>query len=134
MLHNKSRLVILVILGLLIGSLYAGCGKCQADMPPSESERSSALITTVPKDGGIDGIVIASCGKCNFGAKKDKGCNLNIQIGDDIYPVVGTNIHEHGNAHSSEGFCSVVRVAYASGTLKEGKFHSDTFKLIASPK
>ena len=134
MLNNKSRLIILVVSGFIFSSLYAGCGKCQADMTPSASKPSNALVTTVPKDGNIDGIVIASCGKCNFGVKKDRRCKLNIQVGDDIYPVIGTNIHQHGNAHSSEGFCSVVRVAYASGTIKKGKFHSDTFKLITSPE
>ena len=60
-----------MVSGLIFGSLYAGCGKCQADMTPSASKQSNALVTTVPKDGNIDGIVIASCGKCNFGVKKD---------------------------------------------------------------
>ena len=124
---------------IIFNTIEGGCGNCQTDrkiveVKNVEKVKVNSLVTNVPEDGDIEGLVITSCGKCNFGAKKDKGCKLNIQIGDDIYPVVGTNIHEHGDAHSSEGFCSVVRVAYASGTLKEGKFHSDTFKLITSPK
>ena len=71
---------------------------------------------------------------CNFGYKKIKGCSLTIKIGDDIYPVEGSSIHDHGNPHSEEGFCSAVRVAYVSGKVKKNKFYSESFSLIESPK
>ena len=97
-------------------------------------KKSSSLVTTVPESGSIEGFVIASCGICNFDYKKKRGCSLTIKIGDTVYPVKGTSIKNHGNAHSKEGMCNVVRIAYASGTLKENVFYSDSFSLIESPK
>ena len=70
----------------------------------------------------------------NFGYKKIRGCNLAIKIEDKIYPVEGTKIHDHGDPHSKEGFCSAVRIAYVSGKIKKDKFYSDSFTLIESPK
>jgi len=117
---------------------FAGCGSCQTDhhaanTPTSNIKKSSALITSIPKSGEVEGFAIASCGMCNFGYKKVKGCNLTVKIGDKIYPVEGSNIHDHGDPHGSEGFCFAVRVAYISGKIKKGKFYSDSFLLIESP-
>ena len=69
-------------------------------------------------NGIIDGLVITSCGKCNFGTK-DSRCDLKVKIGEKTYPVSGTGLHDHGDAHSNEGFCSVVRVARAKGQIKK---------------
>mgnify|MGYP000876757593 CR=1 FL=1 len=66
--------------------------------------------------------------------QKEKGCNLKIKVGDKIYPVEGTTLHEHGNAHSDEGFCNAVRVAYANGKMQKGTFYAKSFILIESPK
>ena len=96
--------------------------------------KSSSFITTIPETGDLEGFVIASCGMCNFGYKAIKGCSLSIKIGDTVYPVEGTSIHDHGDAHSEEGFCSAIRVAYVSGKVKKNKFYSESFSLIESPK
>ena len=121
----------------LYNTVEGGCGNCQVDRN-SESRKNvekvqvNSLVTSVPENGAIEGLVIASCGKCNFNLKEDRRCNLTINIGDDYYPVKGTNIHKHGNAHGKEGFCSVVRVASTEGKIKEGIYYTDSFKLIGN--
>ena len=62
-----------------------------------------------------------------------RSCNLNIKIDDDVFPVEGTKIHEHGDPHSVEGFCNAVRVAYTEGKIKKRVFHADSFILIDVP-
>ena len=126
-----SSVLVLVITG---GYVFAGCGSCQIQKKPIESKKSSSLVTVIPESGNIEGFVVASCGMCNFGYKKIKGCSLTIKIEDTVYPVEGTSIHNHGHAHSKEGLCNAVRIAYVSGKIEENKFHSDSFALIESPK
>jgi len=91
----------------------------------------NTLVTAVPEDGNIEGIVITSCGICKLGLKKG-GCSLSVKIGDTVYPVDGTSIHDHGDAHASDGFCSAVRVAWAKGKMKENVFHAESFVLVGS--
>ena len=93
----------------------------------------NTLVTAVPEDGNIEGIVITSCGTCKLGVKEG-GCSLSVKIGDTVYPVKGTGIHDHGDAHASDGFCSAVRVAWAKGQMKENVFHSESFVLVGSSK
>ena len=131
---KKNMLLSLVIFLFSSSYVFAGCGTCQADRELPLPKKSSSLVTTVPESGSIEGFVIASCGICNFDYKKKRGCSLTIKIGDTVYPVKGTSIKNHGNAHSKEGMCNVVRIAYASGTLKENVFYSDSFSLIESPE
>ena len=124
----------MVVTSFTLNLIFAGCGSCG---PPSNiqvPEKSSAFITSVPKSGKIEGFVISSCGICNFEYKKKRGCSLTIKIGDKVYPVEGSAIHEHGDPHSTEGFCNAVRVAYVSGNVKKNKFYSNSFTLINSPK
>ena len=130
---NIRKAVSLMIFIFLTSPIFSSCGSCQGDSKVTVSKKTSALITTIPKSGSIEGFAISSCGLCNFDYKKSKGCSLTIKIGDKIYPVEGTKIHDHGDPHSQEGFCSAVRVAYVSGTIKKNKFHSESFTLIESP-
>ena len=132
---NKKNISLLLII-IMSSPIFAGCGSCPGDNHDhaAVSKKSSAFITTVPKSGNIEGFVISSCGMCNFGYKKNKGCSLTIKIGDTVYPVKGTKIHDHGNPHSEDGFCSAVRIAYVSGKVKKNKFYSNSFTLIESPK
>ena len=51
---------------------------------PPPPKKSSALITAISESGNVEGLVIASCGSCNFGVKNRKGCSLTIKIGDTI--------------------------------------------------
>lgn len=130
--NTISLSLLVVILG--INPAYAECGSCQVHNKATSPEKSSALVTAVPESGSIEGFVIASCGKCNFDYKKSNRCDLTVKIGDMIYPVKGTSVHDHGNPHSADGFCSAVRVAYVSGTMKKNTLHADTFTLMDSPK
>tara|TARA_B110000438_G_C15782114_1_gene636761 strand:+ start:1195 stop:1605 length:411 start_codon:yes stop_codon:yes gene_type:complete len=133
-LNKKNRLLSLSILILVSNFIFASCGSCQVQAKPPISKKSNSLVTVIPKSGNIEGFVIASCGMCNFGYKKSKGCSLTIKIGDTVYPVEGTSIHKHGDPHSEEGMCSAIRVAYISGKVNKNKFHSDSFTLIESPR
>ena len=133
-LNIRTIALSLIISILIITPIFASCGSCQAQSETNISKKSSAFVTTVPKSGDIEGFVISSCGMCNFGYKKIRGCSLTIKIGDSVYPVEGTKIHNHGDPHSKEGFCSAIRVAYVSGKIKDNKFYSDFFTLMESPK
>ena len=136
MLNILRKRYIVLSLVIIVGSspILAGCGACKVENKVSVSNKSNSLVTAIPETGNIEGFVIASCGMCNFGYKKSRGCSLTIKIGDAIYPVEGTSINDHGDAHSEEGMCSAIRVAYASGKIKKNKFYSDFFTLIKSPK
>lgn len=75
-------------------------------------------------------IVDASCGQCNFGMKSKKGCDLAVRIDGKSYFVEGTKIDQHGDAHSEDGFCSVVRKAEVSGEIVGDRFVASSFKLL----
>ena len=96
----------------------------------SKKARVNTLVTVVPDDGNIEGLVITSCGQCNLGYKGKSGCSLTIKIGDSVYPVEGTGLHDHGDAHGSIGFCSAVRVAWATGQIKKDIFQAESFALV----
>ena len=129
----NNTVIILFTLNIVI----AGCGKCPGDAVKTDKESPvsktavNTLVTAVPEDGNIEGIVIASCGTCKLGVKEG-GCSLSVKIGETVYPVEGTGIHDHGDAHSSVGFCSAVRVAWAKGQMKENIFHAESFVLVGS--
>jgi len=130
----KNLLLMLLISNLIIAS----CGKCGVGssqsipgLPTVQKTSINTLVTTLPEDGNIEGIVITSCGTCKLGVKGG-GCSLSVKIGDTIYPVQGTGIHDHGDAHASDGFCSAVRVAWAKGQVKDNVFHSESFVLVGS--
>ena len=123
---------------LTSGFVFAACGGCAGDHAESkpksvvkEKTTINTLVTTVGKDGNIEGLVITSCGICNLGIKKG-GCSLSVKIGDDVYAVEGTSIHDHGDAHASDGFCSALRVAWAKGKIKDNIFHASSFVLVGS--
>ena len=133
-LNMKNIILPLIASIFIMNSIFANCGSCQVQTTPPISKKSSSFIAAVPKSGEIEGFVISSCGICNFGYKKNKGCSLTIKIGDAVYPVEGTKIHNHGDPHSEEGFCNAIRVAYVSGKIEKKKFHSSSFTLIESPE
>ena len=137
-MNKISTLIFGAILLFSFNSLDAACGSCSGDVKvinkmPIKKSPVNNLVMYVPKDGKIEGIVITSCGQCNFGTR-DKGCSLSVKIGEKIYPVKGTGIHDHGDAHGSDGFCRAVRVAWASGKMKKDVFHADSFVLVGDSK
>ena len=38
-----------------------------------------------------------------------KSCSLAIKINEDVYPVSGTDIDDHGDSHAKDGFCNAIR-------------------------
>ena len=134
---NRKSIIIIVAL-FMTGQVIAGCGRCGSsdNKVPKKAKISSAisstLVMSIPEDGKIEGLVITSCGQCKFGYKEKRGCSLTIKIGESIYPVEGTGIHDHGDAHGSEGFCSAVRVAWAEGKIKKNIFHAKSFTLVGN--
>ena len=130
----KNMLKLFIVSIFVINFVYSSCGSCPGDVAQSEQSVtkqaiSNALVMSVPDDGKINGLVITTCGKCNLGTK-EKGCSLSAKLGDSVYPVKGVSIHDHGNAHSDEGFCSAIRVAWANGIIKQDVFHVDSFVLV----
>lgn len=71
----------------------------------------------------------ASCGTCMF-KMKGKDCNLAVKYNDTCYFVSGTDIDDHGDAHSTAGFCNAIRKAKVQGTVKDGKFAVTFFELL----
>ena len=128
---NRKSIIIIVAL-FMTGQVIAGCGRCGAsdNKVPKKEKISSTIVMSITEDGKIEGLVITSCGQCKFGYKGKPGCSLTIKIGESIYPVEGTGIHDHGDAHGSEGFCSAVRVAWAAGKIKKNIFHAKSFTLV----
>ena len=118
----------------MTSQVIAGCGRCgpSDNKVPKKEKISSTLVMSIPEDGKIEGLVITSCGQCKFGYKEKRGCSLTIKIGESIYPVEGTGIHDHGDEHGSEGFCSAVRVAWAAGKVKKNVFHAKSFTLVGN--
>ena len=74
-------------------------------------------------------IVDASCAKCQFN-KADDECLLAVEINSEIYYVDGTTIDEHGDAHSIDGFCNVIRKAHVEGVIDGNKFLFEKFSLL----
>ena len=113
----------MILFLFILNILNAGCGSCLSDIPSKTTSQKkqvnvNTLVTSIPEDGIVEGLMIASCGKCNFG-KKDKRCELSVKIGEKLFSVEGTNLNAHGNAHGNEGFCNTVRIARLKGKVKK---------------
>lgn len=78
-------------------------------------------------------IVEASCGECKFGMKGNS-CDLAVRIDGKSYFVDGTTIHDHGDAHSDQGFCNAIRKASVMGEIKGNRFVATSFTLIDEKK
>ena len=138
-MNSKVISGIILLPLFIINQAFANCGVDHGDGKAASDAnvkklKVNTLVTTVMDDGNINGLVITSCGQCQLGLKGKPGCSLTIKIGESIYPVEGTGIHDHGDAHGSEGFCSAVRVAWATGQIKKDVFHAESFTLVGSSK
>ena len=117
----------ILVLSFSLNIMHAGCGSCDVDNKKAEKPTGD-FITKINENGIIKGLVLASCGMCNFGMK-NINCSLAIQINEKAYDVRGTKIDDHGDSHAKDGFCNAVRVANVSGTIKKSDFMADTFVL-----
>jgi len=126
------KYILIMCLTLITSALMAGCGGCEIKNEINKNIKSSSFISSLPIDGKIEGFVIASCNKCNLGKKDDKKCSMGIQIGDRTLRIKDIK-HEHTEAHSSDGICNSLRIAYVEGTRMMNYFDASYFKLIESP-
>ena len=117
----------ILVLSFSLSITYAGCGSCKVDNKKAEKPMGD-FITEINENGAIKGLVLASCGMCNFGMK-NINCSLAIQINEKAYDVKGTKIDDHGDSHAKDGFCNAVRVANVSGKIMKSDFMADTFVL-----
>ena len=117
---------------LLCGIVIGGCGGCQVNNNIDLTKKSNAFLQNVSQDGKIEGFVITSCNKCNFGKVKNKTCSLGIKIDNKIYEVKNY-FNNHNTAHDDDGICNALRIAYVSGAIIGDKFYSDEFTMINSP-
>ena len=136
---NRKIISGIILLSLFfVNQVFANCGSCGGEHTDSNAivkkTKVNTLVTAVMNDGNINGLVITSCGQCNLGLKGKAGCSLTIKIGESIYPVEGTGIHDHGDAHAKEGFCSAIRVAWATGKIKDKVFHAESFQLVGDSR
>lgn len=114
-MNMKNYLIISLFTVLLTTIAYA------------DDENSPKRLT---KGDLLNGAVVkASCGQCNF-EMKGKGCDLAVEINGKRYFVAGVGIDDHGDAHSSHGFCNAIRDAKVKGKIKYGKFHASSFILL----
>ena len=110
----------------IINFSFAGCGSCNVSKKQPISPDAN-FVTSISEDGKINGLVLASCGMCNFGMKDKKRCSLAIQINDIAYDVKGTGIDDHGDSHAEEGFCNAIRVAKVKGEIKKNRLEAESF-------
>ena len=110
----------------IINFSFAGCGSCNVSKKQPISPDAN-FVTSITEDGKINGLVLASCGMCNFGMKDKKRCSLAIQINNIAYDVKGTGIDDHGDSHAEEGFCNAIRVANVKGEIKKNTLTAESF-------
>ena len=129
MMLKKIVPILLAVYIFPFNSIYAGCGSCSISKTkvagvPANPE----LISELGADGLVSGLVLASCGMCNFGLDAKAGCSLTIKIGETTYPVKGTGIEDHGDSHAKDGFCNAVSVVSVVGNVKDNLFLAESFE------
>ena len=102
--------------------LIAGCGGCSSSR--SHSQTSNKLLESIPYNKVVSGNVLISCGMCNF-MTDDNNCNLAVKIGRNVLLVNDKDIDVHGDSHSVDGYCNVIKKAYVEGRVKNNKFYAD---------
>ena len=107
-------------------SFLSGCQQ-PTEPPAMGSQQESSPQTTAHQYREV--IVDAACGQCQFGLP-GSSCDLAVRIDGASYFVDGTGIDDHGDAHSSDGFCNAVRPASVSGQVQEGRFVATHFELL----
>ena len=107
-------------------SFLIGCQQ-QTERPAMGSPQESSHEILAQQYRGV--IVAAACGQCQFGLP-GSGCDLAVRINGASYFVDGTGIDDHGDAHSSDGFCKAVRSVRVSGQVEEGRFVATHFEVL----
>ncbi len=74
-------------------------------------------------------IVEAGCATCIFDMAGITGCKLAVKIDGAAYPVTGSAIDDHGDAHASDGLCNASRNAVVEGRIDGDRFVATRFAL-----
>ena len=127
-MKNLNHIIFVIVFS--IGIVHAGCGSCNVSKKKAEKPVGD-FVTKINEDGTIKGLVLASCGMCNFGMD-NSDCSLAIRVGEKTFNVKGTGMEDHGDSHADDGFCNAVRIANVKGKISKGKFKSESFALIGS--
>ena len=129
----KKYYYYLLLTTVLLSAVFAGCGSCEIKNEDPIDKRSSAFLTSIPKSVNIEGLVIASCNKCNLGKKSNRKCSMGIKIGNKVL-ALENDVHDHKSAHSTDGICNALRIAYIDGKVTKNQVKASVFELIDSPK
>ena len=108
-------------------TILASCELCKVSKNEIITPKA-AFITSINKEGSVNGYFLASCGMYNFGMNNKK-CSLTIQINEKAYNVNDSNIDDHEDSHAKDGFCNTIRVTKVSGQIKENTFIPKSFEL-----
>ena len=73
---------------------FAWCGPCNVSKRQPISPNGSFFAST-SEDGGINGLVLASCGMYNFRMYDKKICRYADYINNIAYDIKGTGIDGH---------------------------------------
>ena len=114
---------VLAVAALLTGGCCSQCADIESDQPVEVDANRQVLN---------DAVVEASCGQCQFGLAGE-GCDLAIRVDGRSYPVDGSHIDDHGDAHAHDGFCNAVRTARVSGEIDGERFRATFFELLPTP-
>ena len=127
--------------GKLLGTINFGGGVTNCNFDSNEeylyvtafSYVARIKLKTVNKQFAFDQNkpiieVEASCGLCMFNMEGDE-CFLAIRHEGKSFPIDGTGIDDHGDAHSNNGFCNAIRKAEVQGKLVNGIYLVNYFKL-----
>ena len=119
-----NRIIIAFILLMVTTNyVHAGCGSCR----PSRTKKletysmKKGLVERIPYNNKIAGDVFMSCGMCNF-MTDDNNCSLAIKVGRSVLKVDNIDIDAHGDSHSSDGYCNVIKKTYVEGSVSGNKF------------
>lgn len=109
---------LIAILGLL--TALTGCG-----------QKAESPTISIPPEAPR--IVDAGCGRCLFGRKEDKKCNLAIKVDGKSYFVDGFHIKQFGNPDLDGGMCKRVHKAKVAGEVANSRFVASAFELAVAP-
>ena len=86
-------------------------------------------IGTAPREfAQSERIATAGCALCIFEMDVDD-CVLGVKIDGVAYLVKGKGIDDLGDAHASDGLCSIAREAVVAGKVKDNRFVATSFEL-----
>ncbi len=107
----------------MAGALLSGCAA-------KKNSHASKEVHIIAKELTSPTMVEAACGRCLFGHKEDKKCNLAIRVDGKSYFVDGFTMSQFGNPDLSGGMCKKIHSAQVSGKIVNDRFAATSFELL----